>query len=304
MGGRLRTCVRLGGSAEVFLTIVAIIMAAIPAASRTRWTTSLLNTESSHAVSAATMEVTPDGVNFLDVPAGETYTQMVRLTNVSKETFQIKRIAVSSADFRITGILLPVVVAPGTSEAFTVSYRGRAEAQAAQVHIVTSTGDTRVVVQVRASAVKDQPELTASEAQLDFEDVAVGSSSQKEVVLTNSGNRALSISGLEVSGQDFSVSRSGAVSLSPGQTITVGVNFKPKAAGRSAGSLRVLGAQGGSLLDLPLRATGAPASQNVVKLNWQASPAGAAGYMIYGSRRTPAVRMCGCRPRLFRRRST
>jgi hypothetical protein len=232
------------------------------------------------------MQVTPDAVSFLDVPAGETYTQTVRITNVSEGTFQIKRITASSAEFGITGIMLPVVVAPGMSETFTVSYKAAPEAHAdAQLRIVTSAGDMPLALKAKASAVKDERELTASEAGVNFEDVAVGNSTEREVVLTNSGNRALNISGVSVSGAEFGLSGAGAgaVSLGPGQKISVDVNFAPKSVGRQTGNLRVLSAEGGSLLEIPLCAAGVAASQNVVKLNWEENPASVGGYVIYRS---------------------
>ncbi|HXN51142.1 MAG TPA: choice-of-anchor D domain-containing protein [Candidatus Acidoferrum sp.] len=230
------------------------------------------------------MEVTPDAVSFVDVPVGETYTQTVRITNISEGTLQIKGITASSTDFRVTGILLPVVVARGTSESFTIAYRAKAEGgTGGEIRIVTSSGDAPLVLRVRASAARDQRELTASEADIDFEDVAVGSSSKKEVSLTNSGNRELRISGISVSGADFSLSGGGAVNLSPGQNVSVEVNFAPKSAGRQAGSLMVSSAEGGSLLEMPLTAAGAASSQSAVKLNWEESPVSVAGYVVYRS---------------------
>lgn len=73
------------------------------------------------------VQITPEVVNFVDVPAGDTYSQTVRITNVDEGTLQIQKITASSADFRITGVLLPVVVAHGTSQSFTISYQAKAK---------------------------------------------------------------------------------------------------------------------------------------------------------------------------------
>jgi Abnormal spindle-like microcephaly-assoc'd, ASPM-SPD-2-Hydin len=230
----------------------------------------------------ALVQATPEAVSFVDVPVGETYTQVVRITNISEGVIQIKTITASNADFRVSGILLPVVVAPGTSESLTISYRAIAEGQReGQIGIVTSTGETALALKVRAVATVDQRELTASEAGIDFEDVAVGSSTKKILSLTNSGNRELRISGTSVSGTGFSVSGAGAVNLSPGQNITLDVNFTPKGTGRQAGSLVVSSAEGESLLEIPLSGTGAASSQKAVKLNWEESPVSVAGYVVY-----------------------
>ena len=289
MVGRLLTCVRLTGLAVVVLAASAIVSATTPSANpapgpNRRISNTRTSTESARTAGPTLMQVTPESVSFLDVPAGETYTQTVRITNVSEGTFQIKRITASSAEFGITGIMLPVVVAPGMSETFTISYMAVPETHAdAQLRIVTSAGDMPLALKGKASAVKDERELTASEAGINFEDVAVGNSIEKEVVLTNTGNRALNIAGVSVSGAEFSLSGAGAVSLNPGQKISVDVKFAPKSAGRQTGNLRVVSAEGGSLLEIPLSAAGVAASQNVVKLNWEENPASVGGYVIYRS---------------------
>jgi hypothetical protein len=236
------------------------------------------------ALASPLMEVTPEAVSFVDVPVGDTYTQTVRVTNVNEGTLQIKKITTSSPDFQITGILLPVVVAHGTSQSFTISYKAKAEGRAeGQISILTNSGDAPLVLGVKASSAAGQRELTANAAAIEFEDIAVGSSGKKELVLTNSGNRDLKISGILTSGAGFSVSGTTAVNLSPGQNVNLDVNFAPKSAGRQTGSLKVSSAEGGSLLTIPLTASGAPSSQSTVKLHWEESPVSVAGYVVYRS---------------------
>jgi len=230
------------------------------------------------------MEVTPSTVSFVDVPVGDTYTQTVRITNVNEGTLQIRQITASSPNFRITGILLPVVVAHGTSQSFTISYQAKTEGRTeGQISILTNSGDAPLVLGVKASSAAGQRELTANAAAIEFEDVAVGSSGKKELVLTNSGNRDLRISGISATGSGFSVSGATAMNLSAGQNVSVDVNFAPKSAGRQTGNLKISSAEGGSLLTIPLTASGAPSSQSTVKLNWEESPVTVAGYVVYRS---------------------
>jgi hypothetical protein len=228
------------------------------------------------------MEATPDVVSFVNVPVGDTYTQTVRLTNRGEGTLQIKKITASSPDFRITGILLPVVVAHGTSESFTIAFRGKAEGLAeGRISVLMSSSDAPLVLKVKASTSASQSDLTASEAAMDFEDVATGNLGKKEVLLTNAGNRDLTISGISVSGRDFSVSGATAVKLTPGQNVSVDVKFAPKNAGRQTGYLTVTSAEGTSLLTIPLTATGARSSPSAITLNWEESPVNVAGYVVY-----------------------
>jgi hypothetical protein len=273
-GCKCRHFIRLGAAV---LVVTGSFLAGLCASGN-----SANSTTNSTQTLPALVQATPEAVNFLDVPVGETYTQVVRITNISESVIQIKRVTASNADFRVSGILLPVVVAPGTSESLTISYRATAEGQKeGEIGIVTSAGETALALKVRAVATVDQRELTASEAGIDFEDVAVGSSTKKVLSLTNSGNRELRISGTSVSGTGFRVSGAGAVNLSPGQNISVDVNFAPKGTVRQTGSLVVSSAEGESLLEIPLSGTGTASSQKAVKLNWEESPASVAGYVVY-----------------------
>ena len=236
----------------------------------------------STAQPVAAMVATPESVSLIDVPVGDTYTQEVRLLNEGEGTLQIKKITVSNADFQVTGVMAPVVVAHGTSQAFTISYRPKAEQRIdGEVRIFTNLSEAPFVVRVRASSNAGQAELTASAANLAFEDVAVGNSSRKELSLRNTGNREVRLGRISTSGGDFASSGAGAVNLAPGQEISLGVNFAPKSSGRQTGSLRISNEGGGSLLEIPLVANGASAAQSTVKLNWEASTVSVAGYAIY-----------------------
>jgi hypothetical protein len=263
-------CAKVLGTAMLILLSIGV--------SETRL---LASTDSSKSSSSAITFV-PEQIRFMDVPADETYTQTVRLTNFGEATLQIQKITASSPDFQVIGVLLPVVVAHGTSESFTVAYHGIAERQSeGEIRIFTDSSDAPFVLKVKASTGTAQADLTASAANIEFEDVAVGSSSRKELSLRNAGNREVRIAGISVSGADFSLSGVGAVNLGPGQEISLGVSFAPKSAARRTGSLRILGAEGELLLEIPVVAAGAAPAQNNVKLKWEESPAAATGYAIY-----------------------
>jgi hypothetical protein len=230
------------------------------------------------------VDVTPEAISFVDVPEGDVYTQTVKITNLGERTLQIKKISTSSADFRIAGILLPVVVAHGTSETFTVSFRAKAEGRReGHISIFTSSDDLPLVLKVRGSTVAAQNDLTVSTAAIDFEDVAMGSTSTQAISLTNVGTRDLTISGISVARPEFSVSGATAVRLTPGQCVSLEVSFAPKSAGPQSTQLTVASAEGSSLAVIPVTGSGAASSRNAVKLNWEGSPVTVAGYVVYRS---------------------
>lgn len=283
VGVRFSKCQRCKSLSKAFSVALVFCFFAGPAAVG-RGTPHGITAGGPLVVSESLMKFTPEAVTFRDVPVGDAYSQTVRITNLGEGTLQIKRISTSDASFQVKGIFLPVVVAHGTSESFTISYRPNKEGRAdSRISIFTSASDAPAIITVSASTVALQTELTASEAAIDFEDVAVGGTGKHEVSLTNSGTRDLMISAVSVTGQDFSVSGATATRLNPGQSTTVGVNFAPKSAGRQRGQLTVSGTDGGSLLLIPLTATGAESSRSAVKLNWEESPVTVAGYVVYRS---------------------
>jgi hypothetical protein len=233
---------------------------------------------------AAALEVVPNVIRFPEVPVGETYTQAVRLANPGQTSIEIKKISVGARGFGISGLASPLVLAPGGSTNLTISYHPKAAGHlAVEMKIVTSADAAPVTVDVTASAIGGEAELSASEANLRFEDVAVGGRSVKEVSLTNTGNRDVRISRISISGGDFSVTGGGQVSLSPGQMVSLEVGFAPREAGERSAILSVFSEGATTPVQIPLSGAGAQASQSAIRLKWEESPLEAKGYRVYRS---------------------
>jgi HYDIN/CFA65/VesB family protein/ASPM-SPD-2-Hydin domain-containing protein len=80
--------------------------------------------------------------------------------------------------------------------------------------------------------------LTASSSSLDFGNVDVGSNATQSVSFTNTGTAPIDISGMTVSGTDFSLAAGSVpVSIPVGQSISVQLDFAPRNAGRDTGAL-------------------------------------------------------------------
>lgn len=283
VGVRFSKCLRCESLSKAFSVALVFCFFAGPAAVG-RGTPRGTTAGGPLVASESLMKFTPEAVTLQDVPVGDTYSQTVRITNIGEGTLRIKKISTSDANLEVKGIFLPVVVAHGTSESFTISYRPKKEGRAdSRISVFTSASDAPAIIMVSASTVSLQTELTASEAAIDFEDVAVGGTGKHEVSLTNSGTRDLMISAVSVTGQDFSVSGATATRLNPGQSVTVGVTFAAKNAGRQSGQLTISTSEGGSRVVISLTAMGAESSRSSVKLKWEESPVTVAGYVVYRS---------------------
>src|SRR5205807_2538820 len=108
--------------------------------------------------------------------------------------------------------------------------------------------------------------LSVSPAAMAFGSVAVGSTSNQSLSVTNSGSLAVTISQVTATGAGFSIGGASLpLSLSPGNTFTFTAGFAPMATGTVSGSASILSAQLSSPLTIQMAGTGmavAPAISN------------------------------------------
>jgi hypothetical protein len=129
------------------------------------------------------------------------------------------------------------------------------------------------------------PTLTINAQSVSFGNVAVNSSSTQSIVFTSSGSTAVSINAPTLSGTGFTLSGlSFPLTLNPGKTATLYVEFVPAIVGLASGQLTITSnSSTNPTLHVPLSGTG---QAYQISLTWDA-PTGAsnpiAGYEIYRS---------------------
>lgn len=133
------------------------------------------------------------------------------------------------------------------------------------------------------------PDLALSSTSLDFGIVSVGSSGTQSLTVTSNGTSGLTINSATISGAGFSVSgASFPLSLTPGNSVTLQVQFSPASAGSYTGTLSLsTNAQGSGTSTVSLSGTGQSGTTSTayeVQLSW-AAPTSATdpvtGYNIY-----------------------
>jgi hypothetical protein len=117
-----------------------------------------------------------------------------------------------------------------------------------------------------------------------FGTVAVNTPSTQAVTLSSTGNVAVTVNSATLTGTGFTMSgASFPVTLSPGQTVTLSLEFDPTAAGAATGQVAIASnSTANPSLAISLSGTGQAASY-AVQLSWDA-PSGSAtvaGYNIY-----------------------
>jgi hypothetical protein len=66
--------------------------------------------------------VTPNSVNFQSVVVGQTNTQTLQLANAGSAALNVQQIQVTGAGFHVTPPALPLALAPGTNQIFSLAF--------------------------------------------------------------------------------------------------------------------------------------------------------------------------------------
>jgi hypothetical protein len=104
------------------------------------------------------------------------------------------------------------------------------------------------------------PTLTISAATVTFGNVAVNSAAMQSLTLSSTGSAAVTVSGAALTGTGFSISgASFPITLNPGQTVSLAVQFNPTVAGAVTGKLTLTSnSSTGTSAIINLSGTGTP----------------------------------------------
>ena len=223
----------------------------------------------------AAVGVSPSSLNFGSVAVNTASSAAtVVVTNSGSQTVSIFWISKALREFAVSGPALPLKLRPHASASFRVTFRPDA-AIAYRESIVfyfytnpQSGGSLAVPVSGTGTAVSSSSHtylLSASGTSLSFGNVLLGTSTSRIVWLKSTGTGGVRISQVAVTGVGFTVTGfSGAVTLAPGQSLMLSVNFAPTNMGRVAGSLGIVSNAANSPAAIPLSGYGVRALISVI----------------------------------------
>jgi hypothetical protein len=178
-----------------------------------------------------------------------------------------------------------VAIAAGTtSTGFAVTASAVSTAEVAT--LTASNGSSSQAVSLQLNPVSTgTAALTLGSSSVAFGSVTLNSPATQTVQLTSSGTAPLTINAASIAGTGFSMSGlTTPMTLSPGQTVTLNVQFNPTAAGAEAGTLTISSNAGGGTSTIALSGTGAAPASYEVQLSWVApdsSSDAVTGYNVY-----------------------
>lgn len=174
-----------------------------------------------------------------------------------------------------------LVPANATSATFSASAAAVTTAQTATLQASAGGVTQSVSLQLNAAA----PVLTVNATSINFGSVDLNTPSTQSVVLSSTGTQAVTVSGAAVSGTGFSMTgASFPITLNPGQSATLSVQFDPTATGSASGQLTISSnsSTSGTVL-IALNGTGLSTAHSVT-LTWAAptnTPVPVSGYNVY-----------------------
>ncbi len=194
-------------------------------------------------------------VDFGEVVVDTAATQTISLTASGTAVVTVDSAAISGTGFTLAGGTLPATLNPGQSVALTVQFKPTAAGSVSgqlDIHSNASSGNTRITLHGRASS-PAYPKLALSAESLDFGDVTVNIVTTRLLTLSSTGTLPVTINSVNIGGNGFSlVSGVFPVTLNPGQSMTLRVQFKPTVTGSAAGRLAISSTVSSGAMVLPL----------------------------------------------------
>ncbi|HTP70383.1 MAG TPA: choice-of-anchor D domain-containing protein [Dongiaceae bacterium] len=246
------------------LVVVALV---IPAVLALHGCAGVVTAKNTSGQTTESFQLSPASVAFGKVTVGKQSTQTVTVSNTGNASLSITSAQVSNAQFSVSGMAMPLGLAPGQSANFTVGVTATAAGNLAGTLTVSGdSGSTPVVVNLSATAVSASntggPQLSVSPTSVDFGSVSTGTKGTTNVVLSNTGTSNLTVSVLTLTGAEFSISGiTTPATIAAGQSANVAVTFSPTTAGSATGSLSITSNDTANpTVSIPLSGTGSAAA--------------------------------------------
>jgi len=225
----------------------------------------------------------PCGHAFGQVQVGSSSSYTFTLSNTGKTVLRITSSSRQGTAFSFSHLTFPIKLKPGASFQLTATFTPTTKGyQVGELALHSNDPDSPLYVRVHGvgvSAVTAQ--LQISPSSLNFGQVVVGSSTTLQATLSASGS-AVTISSDGSTSSEFAiVGFSLPVTIQPGHSLPVTLQFTPNASGNASGTAGFTSNAVNSPTVAQLSGTGVAPSQHSVYLTWQSGSGSAVGYNIY-----------------------
>ena len=207
--------------------------------------------------SAGQITVKPSSVSFGKVQVGNNQSQPMTMTNSGGSSVTVTAATVTGTGFSLSGLSLPLDLAAGQSQPFTITFAPQSVAASSGNLAIVNNGTTSPVNVPLSGNGQTLGVLTATPSSLDFGSVQVGNNQPLSETLMNSGGSAITVTQANVTGTGFSISGlSLPLNLAAGQSQPFTVTFAPQSAGSSSGNIALTNSGSNPTVNVPLSGNG------------------------------------------------
>jgi hypothetical protein len=205
--------------------------------------------------SAGALTLNPASLSFGNVAIGIKQNQTGSLSNTGGTSLTVSQATVTGAAFTISGLNLPLTLAPGQTAGFTATFTPQGTGSSSGSIAFSGTAPTETVTLAGSGLASGS--LAANPASVSFGSVRIGSPQSQTITLKNGGTTPATLSSVAASGSGFSLSGIGLpTTVQAGQTVSFSISFSPASAGNATGSITVLSNAANPTLSIPLSGAG------------------------------------------------
>ncbi|HTC74533.1 MAG TPA: choice-of-anchor D domain-containing protein [Edaphobacter sp.] len=189
------------------------------------------------------LTLSASSLNFGSVTVNSAATGSVTLTSSGTSALTVNSASITGAGFTIVAGTFPVTLSPNQSVTLQLQFLPAAAGAATGNLTISSnstSGSTATVALSGTGTAAASPQLTLSTSTLSFGSVTVNSTATQSLALTSSGTSPVTVNSASISGAAFSiVGATLPATLTPGQSMTLQLQFKPTATGSVTGNLTI-----------------------------------------------------------------
>jgi hypothetical protein len=216
---------------------------AISSNSSTESTAIVTTSGTSTAAASPQLAVSAGSLSFGSVTVNTATTQPLTLTSTGTAPVTVNSAAISGTGFAIVGGSFPITLDPSQSITLHVQFLPEATGAASgQITISSnsSSGSTTGVALSGTSTAAASPQLAVSAGSLNFGSVTVDTATTQSLTLTSTGTAPVAVNAPAIVGAGFTTVGGGeAITLNPGQSTTLQVQFDPATSGAASGQITI-----------------------------------------------------------------
>jgi hypothetical protein len=247
------------------------------------------------STSAPSISLSATSFNFNAVVIGQSSTQTLHIANTGGAPLTINSVTLNSSQFSFSGPAFPRTVLPAQALDYTITFAPTTAGNAsASVQITSTASNSPASVSLAGVAEKASAAVQVSPASISFGNLKLQSTATQNVTIKNTGDINIRISGITVAGAGFGYSSfSPGSSLTPNQSVTFQIWFRPQTSGPASGNISILSSNLTTPASISVSGAGVtsnpgspgsgspvPVPHSVV-LSWGPSASSVSGYRVY-----------------------